>query len=165
MSISLDRRAALLGAGGLSLLGAVPAWAAAPSAVEIDRLGRMTLQVFINERGPFRFALDSAATMSLIADDLIETLQLTRDADVTLHTLLAGERARTVRAERLRCGALLQLSPRFAVGTPNNNKTKRAGAPKSYLTPPPKPPMMSATGCGDCMGGSDLLEGCSAPWR
>lgn len=117
MSISLDRRAALLGAGGLSLLGAVPAWAAAPSAVEIDRLGRMTLQVFINERGPFRFALDSAATMSLIADDLIETLELTRDADVTLHTLLAGERARTVRAERLRCGALLQLSPRLAVGT------------------------------------------------
>lgn len=114
VGIDLNRRAALLGAAALSLVGPVRAGAA---TMATDRLGRMTLQVFINERGPFRFALDSAATMSMIADDLIETLDLKRDADVTLHTLLASERSPTVRAERLRCGALLQMSPRLAVGT------------------------------------------------
>lgn len=114
MSISLDRRSVLLGAGALSLLGAPAARAA---AVETDRLGRMTLQVFLNERGPFRFALDSAASMSMVAEDLIETLGLRPDADVLLHTLLAGERARTVRADRLRCGALFQMEPRLAVGS------------------------------------------------
>lgn len=111
----LNRRAAFLGAG--AVLGLPHAARAASSVVETDRLGRMTLQVFINERGPFRFALDSAASMSMIAGDLIETLDLRPDADVMLHTLLAGERARTVRAERLRCGALLQMGPRLAVGS------------------------------------------------
>lgn len=113
MSVRLDRRTALLGAGALSLLGAT----ATRAAVETDRLGRMTLQVFLNERGPFRFALDSAASMSMVAGDLIETLGLTRDADIMLHTLLSGERAPTVRAERLRCGALYQSQPRLAVGS------------------------------------------------
>ncbi|WP_333590690.1 pepsin/retropepsin-like aspartic protease family protein [Brevundimonas sp.] len=118
MSIGLDRRAALLGAGAFSLLGAASARADADTpVVETDRLGRMTLPVFLNERGPFRFALDSAASMSMVAEDLIAPLGLDRDADVTLHTLLAGERARTVRAERLRCGALYQIKPRLAVGS------------------------------------------------
>ena len=67
VGIDLNRRAALLGAAALSLAGPVRAGAA---TMATDRLGRMTLQVFINERGPFRFALDSAATMSMIADDL-----------------------------------------------------------------------------------------------
>jgi hypothetical protein len=35
------------------------------------------------------------------------------------------------------------FASRFTIGAPNDNKTQRAGAPKAYLAPPPKPPMMS----------------------
>lgn len=113
-----DRRATLLGlATGLGVTATGGLATAQSAASGADRLGRMTLQVFLNERGPFRFALDSAASMSMVAEDLIEPLDLSRDSDVMLHTLLAGERAPTVRAQRLRCGAVHQMSPRLAVGS------------------------------------------------
>lgn len=114
--MGLDRRAVLLGVGASLTLGH-GVRAAVGAETGVDRMGRMTLQVFLNERGPFRFALDSAASMSMIADDLIQPLGLQRDADIMLHTLLSGERTPTVRAERLRCGALHQTRPRMAVGS------------------------------------------------
>lgn len=112
----LDRRSAFLGVGASLALG-LDAGALDTVSGGVDRLGRMTLSVLVNERGPFRFVLDSAASLSMIAEDLVAPLGLMRDDDVMLHTLLAGARAPTVRAERLRCGALHQVSPRLAVGS------------------------------------------------
>lgn len=116
---SLSRRTIGLGLGlGLaSLWAASGATAREAETVETDRLGRMTLRVRLDGQGPYRFALDSAASLSMIASDLVDALRLTRDADIQLHTLLARERAPTVRAQRMQCGALDLARPRLAVGS------------------------------------------------
>lgn len=114
----IDRRA--MGLGVLTLLTGGATRAETPDAGPLpatDRLGRMTLPVRLNGLGPYRFALDSAASLSMIAEDLVTPLGLAGDQDVQLHTLLASERARTVRLDRLQCGALDVAGPRMAVGS------------------------------------------------
>lgn len=68
--------------------------------------GLLTVPVTIGDQGPFAFAIDSAANASVIAEDLAIRLGLPDMGEVAMHTLVAREVARTVRADRLRTGAL-----------------------------------------------------------
>lgn len=88
----------------------------APSFTSIDeRQGLLTVPVTINDRGPYAFAIDSAANTSVIAQDLAAGLGLPDIGEVTMHTLVASERASTVRASRLRTGALDARDVRLVV--------------------------------------------------
>lgn len=75
-------------------------------ATSTGQRGLLTVPVTINGRGPFAFAIDSAANTSVIARDLAEALALADAGEVTMHTVVASEQAPTVRADRLRTGAL-----------------------------------------------------------
>ena len=73
-------RRALIGAG-LSMAAAWPASAQdaqdpAPQIAEGDRYDRGVVEVHLNDRGPYRFAVDTAASASVVASDLIEPLDL-----------------------------------------------------------------------------------------
>lgn len=118
----IDRRVLALGALGLMAPGSARAgtnedYIRSRRASPVDRFGRLTLLVEINDVGPFQFALDSAATLSVIAADLAADLGLADAGDVQMHTLLAAEYARTVRADRIRCGSLDERGARLAVGS------------------------------------------------
>lgn len=105
-------RRSVLGAG--LALGSTPV--RAESLAGPDYMGRMILTVTVNESGPLRFALDSAASLSLIASDLIGPLGLIPSAPIGMHTLLAREEAATVVAQRVVSGALDAQDVRMAVG-------------------------------------------------
>jgi hypothetical protein len=108
--MDVDRRCVL--AGGAAVLAPLP-----QGAPGRDRLGRMTLPVRLNGQGPFRFALDSAASMSLVASDLADSLRLTPAGDIAMHTLLDREITPTVRADRVTSGSLNAPDVRMAVGS------------------------------------------------
>lgn len=78
--------------------------------------GLGALDVFIDRRGPFRFAVDTAAGVSVIASDLARALALGAGGELTLHTVAGRERAATAVAMRLECGALSRENVRLAVG-------------------------------------------------
>jgi predicted aspartyl protease len=87
-----------------------------PSFTTSDRRqGLLTVPVTINDRGPYVFAIDSAANTSVIARDLAADLGLADAGQVTMHTLVAGELAPTVRADRVRTGALDARNVRLVV--------------------------------------------------
>lgn len=77
--------------------------------------GMPTVPVTIDDRGPFAFAIDSAANASVIAGDLAADLGLPDAGQVAMHTLVAREVAPTVRANRLRTGALDVRDARLVV--------------------------------------------------
>src|SRR6478672_2289803 len=98
----------------------IPASALAQDAPTIEtperlRGGRLSTPVFINGRGPFDFAVDSAANASVIAQDLAESLSLAPAGPIAMHTLIAREVVETVRAPRVRSGALESANVRFAL--------------------------------------------------
>jgi len=51
----------------------------------LDATDRMTVEVFINEQGPFNFVVDTGADRSAISVPLAQRLGLARGADVMLH--------------------------------------------------------------------------------
>ena len=77
--------------------------------------GLLTVPVRINDQGPYAFAIDSAANASVIAQDLAVGLGLVDAGEVTMHTVAASEQAPTVRAGRLRTGALDVRDARLVV--------------------------------------------------
>jgi hypothetical protein len=81
------------------------------------RRGQMTVAVRIDGRGPFTFAIDSAANASVIAEDLAVALGLPSAGDVAMHTLIAREVVGTVQAPRLTTGALDVARVRLALGS------------------------------------------------
>lgn len=80
------------------------------------RRGRATVPVFLNDRGPFDFMADTAATASVISDDLVDALKLTSAGPIGMHTLVGREVVPTVRVARVRSGALDIPDVRLAVG-------------------------------------------------
>lgn len=113
----MDQR--LIGRRGL-LAGGVAATIGGMTAAPVfaqDRFGRMSLSVRINDNGPYVFALDSAASMSLIVSDLAETLALPSAGTVGMHTLLGREVTPTVRIGHVSSGALDGRNVRMAVGS------------------------------------------------
>ena len=57
-----------------------------------DRVHRSTVPVFINDRGPFRFAVDTAASASVVADDLVEAVGIEPAGQLDMHTVIGLER-------------------------------------------------------------------------
>ena len=82
---------------------------------DTQREGLLTVPVTIDGQGPYAFAIDSAANASVIADDLAISLGLADAGEVVMHTLVAREAARTVRATRLRTGALDARDARLVI--------------------------------------------------
>lgn len=111
------RTAALAGLMAAGLGG--PAHARAQEALAFttsrQQRGLLTVPVMINDRGPYAFAIDSAANTSVIAQDLAVSLGLADAGEVTMHTVAASEQAPTVRAARLRTGALDVRDARLVV--------------------------------------------------
>lgn len=99
------------------LLAAAAAWTAGPPQDRAsDRMGRMTLDVDMDGQGPFRFVLDSAATMSMVAEDVAARLGLPGAGEVNMHTLVGEARTATVFCGVLSTGALRVQGTRLALG-------------------------------------------------
>lgn len=77
-----------------------------------DRIGRVWVPVYLNDRGPFRLVLDSGATRTAIIPGVVDALQLPRG--VTPPVLLRGVTGEaiteTVRLDRITVGDL-QVGP------------------------------------------------------
>ncbi len=82
-----------------------------------DRVRRSTVPVMINDQGPFRFAVDTAASASVVADDLAERLGMESAGQLDMHTVIGLERVPAVRARTLASGSLSIAGARMAVGT------------------------------------------------
>lgn len=118
---TLPRRALLAAAPAFFVSGFAIAQDA-PVAESSERLrgGRLSIPVFIDGQGPFDFAVDSAASASVIADDLAARLGLASAGQIGMHTLIAREIVETVHAPHVRSGDLEARDIRLAV-------TPRAG--------------------------------------
>ena len=128
MSKDFNRRtlggAVLAGFAAPSLALAGPLIGQDPPVVEefradqaTDRVNRATVPVFIDGQGPFRFAVDTAASASVIADDLAGRLGISSAGELDMHTVIGRERVRAVRARTLSSGSLSIEAARMAVGT------------------------------------------------
>ena len=82
-----------------------------------DRVRRSTVPVFINGQGPLRFAVDTAASASVVAGDLVERLGIAPAGELDMHTVIGLERVPAVRARILSSGALSVGEARLAVGS------------------------------------------------
>lgn len=82
-----------------------------------DRVRRATVPVFIDGQGPFRFAVDTAASASVVADDVADRLNIAPAGELDMHTVIGLERVRAVRARTLTSGSLTVGAARMAVGT------------------------------------------------
>ncbi len=108
-----DRRAVLAGLTALAALAGAPRRAWTQDA--LDRVGRSTVPVRLNGRDLI-FALDTAATASVVAADLVGQLELAPAGDAVMHTIVGAEPVRMVRAGALSSGALSRNDVRLAVG-------------------------------------------------
>jgi hypothetical protein len=66
---------------------------------------RMTVPVMVNDRGPYRFIVDSGADRTAIGLRLATALELPAAAPVVLHGMAGASRTETVRIDRLRVGS------------------------------------------------------------
>lgn len=82
-----------------------------------DRVRRSTVPVFIDGQGPFQFAVDTAASASVVADDLAAQLGMQTAGELDMHTVIGLERVPAVRARTLSSGSLSVGGARMAVGT------------------------------------------------
>ena len=82
-----------------------------------DRVRRSTVGVFIDGQGPFQFAVDTAASASVVASDVVERLRMTPAGELDMHTVIGLERVPAVRARTLTSGSLTVGGARMAVGS------------------------------------------------
>lgn len=113
----LLRRDLITAASALFLPGVAGAQDPAVESSERLRGRRLSVPVFIGERGPFAFALDSAANASVISGDLAATLGLASAGTIGMHTLIAREVVETVRAPEVRSGNLHAPEVRLAIAS------------------------------------------------
>lgn len=86
------------------------------AALARERLGRMTVPVNLNGQGPFRFAIDTAASASVISRELANAMSLPLAGQLDMHSVLGLERVDSVTANDLASGALSRRNVRLAVG-------------------------------------------------
>jgi hypothetical protein len=107
----------MLIAGAAGVVAPLPAWAGQDSITnDAIQRGRATVPIELNGGGRYRFAVDTAANCSVVAEDLVTPLGLEPMGELGMHTLVGREIAPAVRADRLRSGALDIRYPRLAVG-------------------------------------------------
>ncbi len=104
----------LAGTSGLVLPGL--ARAQDPVGADSDHSGRGVVEVEIDGQTGLRFALDTAASASVLASDMVSRLGLTVAGEVDMHTVIGVERVPWVRARQIRSGALNRRDPRLAIG-------------------------------------------------
>ncbi|MBU1324345.1 MAG: aspartyl protease family protein [Alphaproteobacteria bacterium] len=106
--VAAHRRAVL---GGLAAVVAGPVLAQDAQ----DRVGRSTVPVRLNGQD-LVFAVDTAATASVIASDLVGPLDLAPAGSAVMHTIVGAEAVALVTARSLASGALARTGVRLAVG-------------------------------------------------
>lgn len=105
-------RRALLGliAGGAAMpalaLGAQEAQAPpAPDPLKyLDAARRLSVEAYVNERGPFNFLVDTGANSSVITSELADQLALPRGGATRLHSIAGAQSVDTVRVRTLAVG-------------------------------------------------------------
>src|SRR5262249_28875904 len=83
-----------------------------PPAVEniqgaADDQNRLTVEAMINERGPFRFVVDTGADRSVLSDQLAQTLGLPPDEDMIVEGIARSMPAPSARVDRLQIGRVV----------------------------------------------------------
>ena len=111
----------IVAAAVLALTITTTAWAAAPAAepappaepapaeilpVDTDKTLRMTVDVKIDDRGPYPFIIDTGAQRSIISRDVAEALALSQGRSIRLHTMDGVETVNTVIIPRLTVNSL-----------------------------------------------------------
>jgi len=76
---------------------------------------RLTVQVLINNAGPYPFLVDTGANASVISRELAASLNLPRREPVTFHSIAGAERAETVGVDRISVGRRTRRGMRMAV--------------------------------------------------
>ncbi|MEI9988846.1 MAG: aspartyl protease family protein [Rhizomicrobium sp.] len=72
-----------------------------------DETNRLTVETYVNGKGPFRFIVDTGADRSVIADDLATALGLRTGDDVIVQGIARAVPAPAVRLDTLRVGRVL----------------------------------------------------------
>lgn len=75
------------------------------SASETD--SRLTTAVYVNDRGPYRFLVDTGAERSLLAQEIAAQLALPRGAQVLVQGVIRGQAASLAETQSLRMGSLV----------------------------------------------------------
>jgi predicted aspartyl protease len=70
----------------------------------LDPAGRLTVLVFLNDKGPFPFLVDTGANASVISSDLVASLDLPPGRPVNLHGIAGVEQVGTVGVQSVRVG-------------------------------------------------------------
>jgi Aspartyl protease len=88
----------------------------------VDEDKRMTVEVTINDQGPFRFVVDTGAGRSVLTPDLVERLALPPGPEMIIHGIAGSVISSTVRVDMLRAGEarladrILPVLPRERIG-------------------------------------------------
>jgi len=80
-----------------------------------DRAGRVVAAVYIGERGPLRFILDTGANRSALAERTVRNLGLVPGGQAMVHGITGSAVMPTVEVARLRVGDLMMADQRLAV--------------------------------------------------
>ncbi|WP_428098439.1 aspartyl protease family protein [Candidatus Rariloculus sp.] len=96
---------------------------------ELTDSGRILVDVLIDGRGPFTFALDTAASISLVFEDPDDEfgLEPVPTTSAIVRGLVASGRYPVVRADRLQVGSEVWLDPTM-VAVPGNTAVARSAA-------------------------------------
>jgi predicted aspartyl protease len=79
----------------------------------VDR--RLTVQVLINDAGPYPFLVDTGANASVISKELAVSLDLPRREPVNFHSIAGSELVETVGVDRISVGRRTRRSMRMSV--------------------------------------------------
>ncbi len=116
MAAGAFSRRGLVLAGASSLVLPGPGRAQDPVAADPDHSGRGVVEVEIDGQSGLRFALDTAASASVLASDLVSRLGLTVGGELDMNTVIGVERVPWVRAGYIRSGAMNRRQARLALG-------------------------------------------------
>lgn len=87
-----------------------------------DNVDRLTVETFINDKGPFQFVVDTGADRSCLAEDLAATLGLAPSQDVIVQGIARAMPAKAVQLDDVRIGRVrvsnqpMPLLPRSWLG-------------------------------------------------
>jgi len=101
--------------GCASVLDEYGALAIAP--YDIEENGRIVVEARVNDQGPFAFALDTGASISVVFDEVRNTLELEPipGKSVTIHGVVASGKFPLLNISRLAVGREVWADPRIAL--------------------------------------------------
>jgi len=97
-----------IGLGGAALLLSPLSAAEAPEAIATGASGRnlLTVAVLLNDRGPYRFVVDTGADRTVIADTVLRDLALPIGRNVRVQGIVRNVDTPTARVARLQVGSV-----------------------------------------------------------